>query len=502
MKSKLLISLFLFLSVWATGQKWDIQIPAYQVETARALAFSQIRDWGHSYLQAFEFVKSQGNGAYIFILDTGVKTDHPDLVANIDTRYAKDFTGSATGYQDANGHGTHCAGIAAGANNDIGIVGIASQARLVPVKVLNDSGSGSFTWVAQAIRYVADLPNDANLAGKKRIISLSLGGSSGSTDLYNAIKYAIGKGVFLVAAAGNDYCNSPETIGFPGNYPEMITVASLDKSEQVSVFSSCGKNIDVIAPGSGIYSTHLGNNYAYLSGTSMATPQVAGIAAILTVAYDIKTQSQLETYLRKFAKDLAGKGFDTRTGYGACIATLYNTLPDAPGDNPEPPIDTTPTPPTPPITLKKRVINVPVIGEYVILYGKSSGGKFRFANMAGIILEYSTTETVEIASDRINKAVKSFFTNRGFVFPDNQFDTDYAGSWAAYFLAQHLKQSGLIVKVKEAWVSELLINGGKNLVFYDKAFPNTLSVSQATKEIKAGKLKTFVYAESEASQYR
>lgn len=502
MKHKLLISLFLlFVSAWAKGQKWDIQIPAYQVETARALAFNQVRDWGHSYLQAFEFTKSQGSGAYIFILDTGIKTDHPDLAANVDIRYAKDFTGSATGYQDANGHGTHCAGIAAAVNNDIGVVGIASQAKLVPVKVLNDSGSGSFSWVAQAIRYVADLPNDANLSGKKRIISMSLGGSSGSTDLYNAIKYAISKGVFLVAAAGNDYCNSPETVGYPGNYPEMITVASLDKSETVSAFSSCGKNVDVIAPGSGIYSTHLGNNYAYLSGTSMATPQVAGIAAILTVAYDIKTQSQLEAYLRKYAKDLGDKGFDTRAGYGASIATRYTALPDAPGDNPEPPTDTTPTTPTP-INLKQRVLSVPVDGEFTILYGKASGGKFRFANIAGLVVEYTTTETVEVATARINKAVKEFYTNRGFVLPDNQYDTDFAAGWAEYFMKMILKQEGITIQTKFAWVSEILENGNRNLVYYDKQFPVSLSASQIRQEQKAGKLKTFTYTAQELVELR
>jgi subtilisin family serine protease len=366
---------------------------------------------------------------------------------------------------------------------------------IVPIKVLNDSGSGSYNWIASGIRYVADLKLPD---GTKKIISMSLGGSQGSTELYDAVKYAIAKGVFIIAAAGNSYCNTDETIGFPGNYPEVITVASLDKSELVSDFSSCGANVDVIAPGSGIYSTHLNDSYAYLSGTSMATPQIAGIAALLTTTYDIKTQATLEVYLRKYAKDLAPKGFDKRNGYGAPIATRYT---QSPGDNPPPPpIDTTPKPPTPPLTLKKRIINVPISQEYVILYGKASGGKYRFANIAGMIVEYSTTESVEDATARVNKAVKNFFTNRGFMFPDNQFDTDYAGSWATRFLEQYLKQNGLIVKVKEAWVSELLVNGGRNLVFYDKAFPNTGTTSQVERDIKAGRVKTFVYKQSDLKQ--
>lgn len=475
MKIKLLI-LSLFLSVFASAQEWDVILPPYQVETARALAFSQTRDWGHSYLQATEFTKSQGVGAYIFILDTGIKTDHPDLAANVDTKYARDFTNSANGYQDANGHGTHCAGIAAAINNQIGVIGIAPKARLVPIKVLNDSGSGSYSWIASGIRYVADLKLSD---GTKKIISMSLGGSQGSTELYDAVKYAISKGVFVIAAAGNSYCNSDETIGFPGNYHEVITVASLDKNEAVSAFSSCGANVDVIAPGSGIYSTHLGDNYAYLSGTSMATPQIAGIAALLTTTYDIKTQATLEVFLRKYAKDLAPKGFDKRSGYGAAIATRYT---QSPGDNP---IDTTPTPPPPPPTVQSRVITMPVTAP-VRIFWSANDNEFTYAEAGGILVEFTTNQSDAVAAKTINAFVSQFFVNRGFVIPNNQKSVDWAGKWAFYFLELIAKQNGLNIRVKEAWVTRE--NDRTTLNQYDKNFQ--ASTTQMNKLAKSGRAST------------
>lgn len=493
MKTRIVLVMLMLLSfIAAFSQQWDVVLKPYEIYETRSLEAAQVRDWGHAYLQASEFGKTQGAGAYIFILDTGIETNHPDLVNNLELKYAKDFTNSTSGFEDKNGHGTHCAGIAAAINNSFGVIGIAPNAKLVPIKVLNDQGQGAYSWITSGIKYVADLQ-----IKEKKIISMSLGGSQGNTDLHNAIKYAISKGVFIVVAAGNSGCNTPETIGFPGNYPEVITVGSLDRNEQPSVFSSCGKNMDISAPGSGIYSTHLNGSYAYLSGTSMATPQVAGIAALLVAYYDIKTQVQLEAYLAKYAKPLFSGGWNTRTGAGAPIATRYTVAPDQP-DNPEPPVDTIPTPPTPPDRVySRRVVSIPIRASFEdVMFKGGSDASFRFIGMGGLIVEYRTTEPAHVAYEKINRLTENYFRNRGYILPDSQADMDFCAGWVAYFYRLILRQeSGLDVTISEAWVSEGK-SDNRTLVKYTKSFPvgsRTIGERAFRRQARRGNAKSLTW---------
>ncbi|PSP80856.1 serine protease [Halobacteriales archaeon QS_1_68_20] len=205
--------------------------------TAHALA--QTLPWGIDRVDA-DVLHSNGetgNGADIAIIDTGIDEDHPDLQANLGT--GKDFTGTGS-WNDDNGHGTHCAGISDAIDNTEGVVGVSTEATLHAVKVLDSGGSGSYSDIAAGIRWVADQGYDVG--------SLSLGGSSGSSTLKDAVQYAQGKGVLLVGAAGNDYGVGPE--------------------------------IEIAAPGSDIYSTEI-DGYGTKSGTSMACPHVSGAAGQL-----------------------------------------------------------------------------------------------------------------------------------------------------------------------------------------------------------------------------
>lgn len=205
----------------------------------------------------------------IAIVDTGISKTHPDLSSKIAGGW--NFYNNNSNYNDDNGHGSHTAGIAAAAtNNGIGIAGVGFNCRLLAVKVLNASGSGTLSGVANGITWSAN--NGA------KVISMSLGASSGSSTLLNAVNYAWDKGCILVAAAGNNGSTSPT---YPAYYSNCIAVASSTSSDMRSYFSNYGSWVELAAPGSSIYSTYKGSSYAYLSGTSMACPHVSGVAGLV-----------------------------------------------------------------------------------------------------------------------------------------------------------------------------------------------------------------------------
>jgi thermitase len=214
------------------------------------------------------------NDVAIAILDTGIDTSHPDLATKVLTSI--DITGSLTSSNDINGHGTHVAGIAgACTDNGIGVAGLGYNTSLMNVKVLADDGYGDYSWVAEGIVWAAE--HGAN------VINLSLGGSSPSSTLEDAVNYAWSKGVVVVAAAGNYGSSSPF---YPAYYTNVVSVAATyisytDNVEAIVSWSNRGDWVDVAAPGVNIYSTLVNNGYGYKSGTSMASPYVAGLAALL-----------------------------------------------------------------------------------------------------------------------------------------------------------------------------------------------------------------------------
>ncbi|MFC4547161.1 S8 family peptidase [Paenactinomyces guangxiensis] len=258
--------------------------------------------WGPQKIQApqaWDVTRSSSN-VKIAIVDTGVQSNHPDLSGKVIN--GRDFVDDDNVSNDANGHGTHCAGIAAAVtNNGTGIAGMAPNARILAVRVLDANGSGTLDDVANGIIHAADQG--------AQVISLSLGGSSGTSSLQNAVNYAVNKGSVVVAAAGNSGSSAPS---YPAYYSNAIAVASTDSADRKSSFSNYGSWVDVAAPGSSIYSTYIGSSYRSLSGTSMATPHVAGLAGLL--AAQGKNNSQIRAAIENTADQISGTG--TYWSYG------------------------------------------------------------------------------------------------------------------------------------------------------------------------------------------
>lgn len=207
-----------------------------------------------------------------WVVDTGVDTDHPDL--NVDMQRSRSFISGQTSVEDENGHGTHVAGIIGAKNNSVGITGVASGARLVALKVLNQLGEGRLSGIIQAVNHVTQ----NGRAGD--VVNLSLGGEGTSATLERVIRQAADAGILFAIAAGNDGENSDDYSPARVNHPNVFTVSAMDRNNQFAPFSNFGSSVDICAYGVRITSTYKDGRYATLSGTSMAAPHVAGLLLI------------------------------------------------------------------------------------------------------------------------------------------------------------------------------------------------------------------------------
>lgn len=271
-------------------------------------------DWGIQRINAPAAWSSgnTGKGVKIAVLDTGIAA-HTDL-ADLSGVSIVNYTES---YLDDNGHGTHVAGIIAAKNDFTGVVGVAPGAQLFAVKVLDGNGSGYLSDVVKGIEWATLNHMD--------IINMSLGSPNKSLTLETAVNAAYNSGVLLVAAAGNSggANTSKNNVEYPAKYASVIAVAatSSDINNTRASFSSTGLEVEVSAPGVNIKSTYLNNSYATMSGTSMATPMVAGDLALLIEANSKLvaplTISELRLQvLDKRVKDLGTFGRDKLYGYG------------------------------------------------------------------------------------------------------------------------------------------------------------------------------------------
>ncbi|MEN9746877.1 MAG: hypothetical protein RL729_1349 [Actinomycetota bacterium] len=264
-----------------------------------------------------------GLGVTVAVVDSG-SGPHPDLAVNLlPGRSFMNSTESQDGNDvDAGGHGSHVAGIiAAAANNGIGGSGVAPNAKILPIKVLDQAGQGDARDVAAGVRFAAD-------SGAK-VINLSLGGATESPSLTQAIQYANDKGALVVAAAGNG--GATDKPKWPASLDLTIAVTAVDTSKNATSFDQRGDYIDIAAPGAGIVSTAKGD-YIALSGTSMAAGFVAGAAALLFAAEPSISNTQVREILLSTATDIGDPGRDQTFGVGflnlvAALAELQRRYP-------------------------------------------------------------------------------------------------------------------------------------------------------------------------------
>jgi serine protease len=269
--------------------------------------------------------RSTGAGVTVAVVDTGVDSAHPDLAGQV-LPGADLITGAEGPVTDPNGHGTHVAGIiAAAAGNGEGIAGVAPGARILPIRVLGANGSGYLSDAANGIVYAAEHGAD--------VINLSISSTTSIDAMTNAIAYARSRGVVVVAAAGN-MRGSGSPASYPAADPGVLAVAATDSADRIAPYSNAGDYVDVAAPGSAVLSTFPGG-YRTLSGTSMAAPHVAALAALVRAADRALTPDQVEQVLESSAVDLGAPGRDDDHGYGRVDAAAALASLSAP-DEPEP----------------------------------------------------------------------------------------------------------------------------------------------------------------------
>lgn len=262
--------------------------------TVESIEPQMVNDYGPPQIQAPALwaMDEKGAGVVVAVIDTGIEPNHPHLKDSIIE--FKNFT-DETDARDLNGHGTHVAGI---------IKNVAPDVKFLACKVLNKQGTGDYSDIIKGIQYAT---NWRGPKGEKvRVLNMSLGGPVNVPALENAILQAVAKGILVVVASGNEGDANENTYeyGWPSLIQECITVAACDEYKKLAYFSNNHKFVDIIAPGVKVLSSYLNGSYARLSGTSMATPHVAGAIALLIPPFERKfkrvlTESEIYSLLVK-----------------------------------------------------------------------------------------------------------------------------------------------------------------------------------------------------------
>ncbi|TYR76009.1 S8 family serine peptidase [Rossellomorea vietnamensis] len=280
----------------------------------------QVVDWGHEATNrpAGKDLGLTGEGVKVAVLDSGISKSHPDLkVAG-----GVSFVEGINSYHDDNGHGTHVAGIIAAQDNGFGTVGVAPGVELYAVKALDEEGFGLQSDVVAGINWA--------IKNEMDIINLSITSPISSISLKEVIKKTTDEGILVTAASGNDETGTGQIgndIMFPARYPGVIGVGAINEKLKHSAFSYTGASLMFSAPGDRVYSTTVleggkVDGYTYMSGTSMATPYMAGVLALYKEIYPSLTFNQIEQILSGNVIDLGAKGRDPLYGYGLIQAPI------------------------------------------------------------------------------------------------------------------------------------------------------------------------------------
>lgn len=318
--------------------------------------------WGFKKIQApATWDRTRGDGVKVAVVDSGIDYFHPEFSGKIYRE--RDFVDYDSYADDYDGHGTHVSGtIAANTDNGEGVSGVCANCDLIVARALG-AGGGYDSDIADAITWSAN--------NGTKVINLSLGGPGKSTVLGSAVNYAWNKGAVVVAAAGNENTSTPS---YPAAYPRAIAVAATNGSDKRASFSNYGAWVDVSAPGVNILSTYIYDDYRYASGTSMASPHVAGMAGLL--ASRGLSNSQVRHKIESTAVDLGAAGRDTYYGWGR-INTLSAVTGEAPpritNPRPVPGSKTKDRTPTVSATIKDNRTNLAKSNITLVFDGKKRG---------------------------------------------------------------------------------------------------------------------------------
>jgi subtilisin family serine protease len=304
----------------------DLQVHASDLELDNA--------WGVARIGAATAhgLDQRGSGVKVAVIDTGIDYTHPDLNGNYAGGW--DFVNDDNDPMDDDGHGTHVAGTIAAEDDDAGAVGVAPEAELYALKVLDENGNGFFSDVIAAVEWC--------IANEIRVTNNSYGswGDPGSI-VRDAFDSAAAAGILMVAAAGNSGSRrgTGNTVEYPARYESVVAVAAVTAGDARASFSSTGPDVEVAAPGASIFSTVPGGGYAWYSGTSMACPHAAGAAAVL-IGAGVVDAADLRFLLAVSAEDLGTAGRDMWYGHGLVdVASALSAVVGPPDPDPDPGVE-------------------------------------------------------------------------------------------------------------------------------------------------------------------
>jgi subtilisin family serine protease len=442
-------------------QGYDVVLDPIQNFILQEVNPANIRNWGVDYTQskALEPIIRQRakQTVRVYVFDTAGDLDHPDLEKA--ERPGAIFTGEASG-ADGHGHGTHVAGtIGALGSYDLGIGRMLSEIgrlEIVPVKVLNNSGSALYNWIANAGEWaIADMAKVEN-KGKRFVWNYSLGGGGSDPTVSAVMAKGMQAGATIFAASGNSYQRG---VGFPARDVSAKAVAALQQSGagvERAPYSTTGPEVWIAAPGSNIMSTLPGGAYGAMSGTSMATPSMVGLFAVVASCNPGCSNAQVLNAVQQFAVDLAPGGKDEETGFGALQLgnILEKPLCDGNTPTPDPKPDPKPEPQPDPVkpepTKPLRWVTVAIPEAVTVKWRPMNEQNFRETKVI-FTVAIQTTKPAATAAKELREYVLNHFSNRAYILLVDADDAD-AGYWAAYFLELISSRAATPLKLNTEYV--------------------------------------------------